>query len=97
MARSTGTPPTKKTPRGPGTWPLQDAKARFSELVRRAHNEGPKIVTVPGREEVVVVSASAFHRLTGDQTGGALIAAMPASPCRDTRQCAGSMCDRLAS
>jgi prevent-host-death family protein len=83
MTRLTDPPPTKKPPRGPGNWPLQDAKARFSELVRRAHSEGPQIVTVHGREEVVVVSAKEFHRLTGDRTGEALIAAMQASPCRD--------------
>jgi prevent-host-death family protein len=29
-------------------WKLEDAKARFSELVRRAHDEGPQSVTVRG-------------------------------------------------
>jgi len=62
---------------------LQDAKARFSELVRRARSEGPQHVTVHGRDEVVVVSAEEFHRLKGDRTGEALIAALQASPCRD--------------
>ena len=66
-----------------GSWPLQDAKARFSELVRRVRSEGPQIVTVHGREEVVVISAEEFRRLNGDRTGEALIAAMQASPSRD--------------
>ena len=64
-------------------WLLQDAKARFSELVRRVRSEGPQHVTVHGRDEVVVISAEEFRRLKGDLTGEALIAAMQASPHRD--------------
>ena len=66
-----------------GYWLLQDAKARFSELVRRVRSEGPQPVTVHGRDEVVVISAEEFRRLKGDLTGQALIAAMQASPHRD--------------
>jgi prevent-host-death family protein len=64
-------------------WLLRDAKARFSELVRRVRSEGPQHVTVHGRDEVVVLSAEEFHRLKGDRTGEALIEAMQASPYRD--------------
>ncbi|WP_428115450.1 type II toxin-antitoxin system Phd/YefM family antitoxin [Bradyrhizobium sp.] len=64
----------------PGQWRLQDAKARFSELVRRVHSEGPQRVTVHGRDEVVIISADEFRRLKGDLTGESLIAAMQASP-----------------
>ncbi len=66
-----------------GGWPLQDAKARFSELVRRARSEGPQRVTVHGREGVVIISAEEFRRLKGDRTGSALIDAMRSSPRRD--------------
>src|SRR5580700_5474367 len=69
--------------RQPSHWLLQDAKARFSELVRRVRSEGPQHVTVHGRDEVVVVSAEEFCRLKGERNGGALIAAMQASPYRD--------------
>jgi prevent-host-death family protein len=62
---------------------LQDAKARFSELVRRVRSEGPQRVTVHGRDEVVVISAEEFRRLKGDLTGESLIAVMQASPHRD--------------
>jgi prevent-host-death family protein len=62
---------------------LQDAKARFSELVRRVHREGPQRVTVHGRDEVVIIAAEEFRRLKGDLTGRALVAAMQASPHRD--------------
>jgi prevent-host-death family protein len=67
----------------PGQWLLQDAKARFSELVRRVRSDGPQRVTVHGRDEVVVISAEEFRRLKGDPAGEALIAAMQASPHRD--------------
>jgi len=50
-------PVSPKSPIVSGHWPLQDAKARFSELVRRVGSDGPQTVTVHGREEVVVVSA----------------------------------------
>lgn len=64
-------------------WALQDAKARFSELVRRVHSDGPQHVTLHGRREVVVIAADDFRRLTGAPTGAALIAAMQASPDRE--------------
>jgi prevent-host-death family protein len=67
----------------PGHWLLQDAKARFSELVRKVRSEGPQHVTVHGRDEVVVIAAEEFRRLKGDHTGGALIKALQASPYRD--------------
>src|ERR1700733_8217955 len=64
-------------------WPVQDAKARVSDVVRRVRSEGPQHVTGQGRDEVVVISAEEFRRLKGDPTGQALIVAMQASPHRD--------------
>ena len=55
---------------------MQDAKARFSELVRKVRSEGPQHVTVHGRDEVVVIAADEFRRMTGNVTGKALIDAM---------------------
>ncbi len=65
-----------------GRWRLQDAKARFSELVRMAHSHGPQHVTLHGRDAVVVVDADEFHRLQGARTGALLIEALQASPHR---------------
>jgi prevent-host-death family protein len=45
-------------------WQLQTAKARFSELFRRARTEGPQVVTRQGKEQVVVVRAEQFAKLT---------------------------------
>jgi len=44
-------------------WKLEDAKARFSELVRHAREDGPQRVTVRGKDAVVVISADEFERL----------------------------------
>ena len=37
------------------TWPVQDAKARFSELLDACVNEGPQLVTWRGAETAVLV------------------------------------------
>ncbi len=42
-------------------WKLQDAKARFSELVRKARSGAPQKVTVHGKEAVVVVDSERFE------------------------------------
>lgn len=42
-------------------WQLQEAKQRFSELVRRTLDEGPQTVTRNGEAVVVVVPASEFR------------------------------------
>ena len=39
------------------TWPLQDAKIRFSERVDRTLSEGPQLVTRRGGDAVVVLAA----------------------------------------
>lgn len=44
-------------------WKLEDAKARFSELVRLARSEGPQRVTVRGKDAVVVMSVEELDRL----------------------------------
>jgi prevent-host-death family protein len=44
-------------------WQLQDAKNRFSEVVKRARDEGPQTVTVHGQRAAVVISAFEFDAL----------------------------------
>lgn len=43
-------------------WQLQAAKNQLSELVRKARDEGPQVITLHGRDAVVVVSASDYAR-----------------------------------
>ena len=76
----TSATPTAQPPRS--RWRLQDAKARFSELVRMAHSDGPQHVTLHGRDAVVVVDADEFNSLKGARTGALLIDALQASPHR---------------
>jgi len=45
-------------------WALQDAKARFSELLRAAKKE-PQSITLRGEEAAVLVSAAEYRRLQG--------------------------------
>ena len=45
------------------TWKLEDAKNRFSELVRRVLAQGPQRVTRRGRDAVIVMSAEEYERL----------------------------------
>lgn len=83
MTRKTLTVANTPVQPAQGRWRLQDAKARFSELVRLAHSDGPQHVTLHGRDAVVVVDAGEFRRLKGTRTGQLLIEALQASPHRE--------------
>jgi prevent-host-death family protein len=43
-------------------WQLQEAKNRFSEVVRKASEEGPQTVTKHGKDSVVVLSAEDYRK-----------------------------------
>ena len=45
------------------TWPVQDAKARFSEFLDTCLAEGPQIVTRRGAEAAVLVPVQEWRRL----------------------------------
>ena len=59
-------------------WQLQDAKNRFSALVKAAEKEGPQVITVHGQEKAVVLSAEAYQRLV--QRKGNLLEFFQQSP-----------------
>ena len=46
-------------------WQLQDAKARFSQLVKSAQLEGPQEITVHGKSAAVLLSTEDYQRLSG--------------------------------
>jgi len=48
-------------------WQLQDAKRKFSQLVREAVQEGPQIVTKHGQEVVVILSMAEYRKLSGEK------------------------------
>ena len=45
------------------TWPVQDAKARFSEFLDACLSDGPQMVTRRGAEAAVLVPAAQWRRL----------------------------------
>lgn len=45
------------------TWPVQDAKARFSELLETCLREGPQLVTRRGADAAVLVPIAEWERL----------------------------------
>lgn len=47
-------------------WQVQEAKQKFSELVQKAIDEGPQVVTRHGKEVAVVLSKAEYARLNGN-------------------------------
>ena len=45
-------------------WQIQDAKQRFSEMIRAVVQDGPQIITRHGEEVAVVVDIAEYRRLT---------------------------------
>lgn len=60
-------------------WQLQEAKNRFSEVVRRARQDGPQIITFHGHDAVVIMDVHEYERLT-DRRALPLVDFFQASP-----------------
>lgn len=60
-----------------GTWQLQEAKSRFSELVEQSLSIGPQWVTRRGEEAVVVLAAADYRRI---QQGPLLVKVLQDAP-----------------
>ncbi|MGO4722453.1 MULTISPECIES: type II toxin-antitoxin system Phd/YefM family antitoxin [unclassified Inquilinus] len=48
-------------------WQVQEAKARFSEVVEKARTEGPQTITRHGRERAVLLSIEDYRALLAHQ------------------------------
>jgi prevent-host-death family protein len=48
----------------PDRWQIQDAKQRFSEMIRAVTSEGPQVITRHGEDVAVVVDMDEYRRLT---------------------------------
>lgn len=46
-------------------WPVQDAKARFSEMLEACIKHGPQVVTKRGNEAAVLVPIEEWRRVSG--------------------------------
>lgn len=68
MTRTPSTSPARAKAQKPAaavrtpTWKLEDAKAKFSEVVRRAHDHGPQYITVRGKPTVAIVDIAELER-----------------------------------
>lgn len=59
-------PPRSSSMKSSGvSWQIQSAKARFSEVFRRARIEGPQRITRQGKEGVVMIAEEQYERLVG--------------------------------
>ena len=83
MATAKKQPTTGRSSSRTARWRLQDAKARFSEVVREAQQHGPQRVTLHGKDAVVIVGAAEFDRLQRPLTGRDIINALAGSPLAD--------------
>jgi antitoxin Phd len=48
-------------------WQVQEAKARFSEVIDKACTEGPQIITRHGAERAVVLSIDEYRALVSGE------------------------------
>jgi len=46
------------------TWQLQEAKSKFSEVVKRAQSQGPQNITLHGESVAVLISRRDYLKLT---------------------------------
>lgn len=60
------------------TWQLQEAKSKFSEVVKRSQNHGPQNITVHGEPVAVLLSRRDYLLLT--QPKPSLVELMRTSP-----------------
>jgi prevent-host-death family protein len=65
---------------GSASWKLEDAKARFSEVVRLAEGGAPQHVSVRGRPAVVILAAADYARLAPAATSTSLASLFADSP-----------------
>jgi prevent-host-death family protein len=45
-------------------WQIQDAKQRFSEVIRAVGHDGPQIITRHGEDVAVIIDIAEYRRLT---------------------------------
>jgi prevent-host-death family protein len=64
-------------------WQLQEAKARFSEVVKSSREDGPQEITVHGRPAAVLLSKADYDKLVAPKPN--LVDFLRASPLRGIR------------
>lgn len=64
-------------------WAVQDAKARLSEVIKKAEHEGPQMISVRGKPAVVMISQETYLALISQE--GSLVDFFQHSPLRGVR------------
>ena len=59
-------------------WQLQEAKAKFSEVVKLANQEGPQEITMHGKPTAILISQKDFEKITKKKQS--LVSFMRSSP-----------------
>jgi len=59
-------------------WQLQEAKAKFSEVVKLANQEGPQEITMRGQPTAILISLKDFEKIKKKKPS--LVSFMRASP-----------------
>jgi antitoxin Phd len=62
-------------------WQMQEAKQRFSEVVRKAWKEGPQEITYRGEESAWILSSKDYRKLLKEREN--IVDFFQNSPCRD--------------
>lgn len=62
-------------------WQVQEAKARFSELMRCVAEQGPQSITVHGSPQAVILSCDEYNKLV--KSSGSLVKFLQKSPLAD--------------
>jgi prevent-host-death family protein len=71
-------------------WQLQAAKQHLSEVVQRAREEGPQVLTKHGKAAVVVISIEEYQRLRGQPSLVEFIRAAPSFDLLEIQRAADS-------
>jgi prevent-host-death family protein len=66
-----------------GAWTVAEAKAKFSEVIEKATQDGPQTITRNGRKTAVIVAAEEWEKKT--KRKGNLAEFFAASPLRGSR------------
>nr|WP_297461201.1 type II toxin-antitoxin system Phd/YefM family antitoxin [uncultured Halomonas sp.] len=74
-------------------WQLQTAKSKFSHLVETASKQGPQIITVRGKRQVVVMSVDEYESLTRRQSEDTFVEFLRNSPLADVELDLERACD----
>jgi prevent-host-death family protein len=75
------------------TWTVAEAKAKFSEVIEKAHSDGPQTITRNGRRAAVLVAAEEWERKT--RRKGTLVEFFASSPLVGSRIKIGKLPIRL--